>query len=1326
MLKKFLRCSLVAICAVLMVGALCFIALPKTTTVAKATGEDNPIIDISEYYYITETKTVGDLKALLENEEDNPFYTTAEGFTGEVEVTSISLDEIEITDNATPLTIGSEYQVALTFTGVESTDFTDSMEINITVCEPAELSEIGEITFTQTSAATDIYTGSSIVATVSPSISQADGDDITYTYSSESEGVYTNNIPGFVNAGDHTVYYKANADNHNEKTGTFTVVITPATLTVTADDKTITYGDGYPEYTYTITGYVNSETDAVVSGTATLTCNYNITSAATRGANTYTIAFDAQGLTADNYTFNYVSGTLTVNKRLIYLGVHAGTSVYGSEISGFTANYTGAADHRPIYGDGVSAFGQTNAIFTLSCSVSTTSPVGSYDIIPALAEGYTANYVLDENVENGTYTITPATLTVTADNKTITYGDSAPAYTVTYAGFVNGEDENTVGIFSDTIVASCTYAQYNNANTYAITLNDTVTSLNYSIIFTAGTLTVDQKEVGLTWSTLTAEELVYSGTAKTLSATATGLVNEDTCTVTVALTDANTNVNVGSFTYTATGLSNDNYKLPDNVTSDAYTITKAQLTVTADNKEITYGDNAPEYTYTITGFVNGDDEDDLGGTTVAACAGYDTTNMDKRGVNTYEITLTEGLTSNNYTFSYESGTLTVNKKAITITVNSFNVYYGDAVPTYTFTIADGQFAFPEDSSSDFGGDTVYNQLDGQNYYSVTSPVGEYVIKGSGFTSDNYDISYTDGAVTVSARPITVVITHRSSVYGENQVSLSCSMKEGSLEIVNDDENPFNLSCEVTSASHVGTYDITWEVTNDNYSVTFEGGTDAYEVTKRNLLVAVDNISIEYGDNAPEYTYQIFGFVNGDDEDDLGGVAGATLSCSYDKDVEANRIVKPNGYAITIEHTLTSGDYEIEYQNGVLSVDPRIIRVTITNKNSVYGENKVELTATITNGELVYGDTNIYTLECGVNNRTNVGRYPIIGTLNNNNYTILFMPGVYEVEPREVTLKWTNTEFTYDGKDHKPTATVEGLVNGDKVEVKVVGAAKLAGTYTATAIITNPNYVPADNTTCKFTIAKAATYNKPIDEEVAATDGVNITEVFKNIDTEAEDAELEIKVGETTIVFDKSAISALADAKDVKLVMETKSGEDANETFKSAEMVFEISLKGATFANGTATITAEFENKAPAGKVAKVYYVDENGKLINMNGVFENGKVTFTTSHFSTYIVKYELSGGTIAGIIIACTVFAVLVVFAIAWFVLMKKNFKDLVDACKNAFKKDEEDSKEEQKEEVKEEKVETKKTVKKESKLKKETAPIKKSTKTSNKTSTKKSTTKK
>lgn len=74
--------------------------------------------------------------------------------------------------------------------------------------------------------------------------------------------------------------------------------------------------------------------------------------------------------------------------------------------------------------------------------------------------------------------------------------------------------------------------------------------------------------------------------------------------------------------------------------------------------------------------------------------------------------------------------------------------------------------------------------------------------------------------------------------------------------------------------------------------------------------------------------------------------------------------------------------------------------------------------------------------------------------------------------KQVSLVWSDTEFTYNGKIQMPTAAVKGdtLAEGDSCTVTVTGGQKDAGTYTAEVTkISNSNYkIPADATTT-FTI-----------------------------------------------------------------------------------------------------------------------------------------------------------------------------------------------------------------------------------------------------------------
>ena len=84
--------------------------------------------------------------------------------------------------------------------------------------------------------------------------------------------------------------------------------VAKAVLTATATNVSRAFGVANPPLTYTTTGFVNGDTAAVVSGTATLAT----TATTASPVGTYPITFATETLTATNYTFNYVAGTLAV------------------------------------------------------------------------------------------------------------------------------------------------------------------------------------------------------------------------------------------------------------------------------------------------------------------------------------------------------------------------------------------------------------------------------------------------------------------------------------------------------------------------------------------------------------------------------------------------------------------------------------------------------------------------------------------------------------------------------------------------------------------------------------------------------------------------------------------------------------------------------------------------------------------------------------------------------------------------------------------------------------------------------------------------------
>lgn len=143
-----------------------------------------------------------------------------------------------------------------------------------------------------------------------------DSKNYTITYGTTENDCTLNNSPEYTNAGTYKIYFKV-VDNKTlaEHVGYVTLTISPAKVTVTVDDVTITYGET-PAFSYTVTGLVEGETlsgEAVVYTVKTLS-GEEINIGAGTDAGEYVIS--VSGLTAsDNYNVSFVTGKLTINKK---------------------------------------------------------------------------------------------------------------------------------------------------------------------------------------------------------------------------------------------------------------------------------------------------------------------------------------------------------------------------------------------------------------------------------------------------------------------------------------------------------------------------------------------------------------------------------------------------------------------------------------------------------------------------------------------------------------------------------------------------------------------------------------------------------------------------------------------------------------------------------------------------------------------------------------------------------------------------------------------------------------------------------------------------
>src|SRR5262249_28297357 len=178
----------------------------------------------------------------------------------------------------------------------------------------------------------------------------------------------------------------------NYVTGSLSV--TPAPLLVKADDKSRAYGQTNPVFTATITGLVNGEATNVLEG------DLSFTTAADTNSPIGAYPITPSGLTSTNYSITFSNGTLTVTPFALTVTADNKSKVYGSANPTFTGTVTGVQN-----GDNITA--------SYSTIADATSPIGTYNIVPALNDPNNKLTNYNVTINNGTLNVSAAALIVT-------------------------------------------------------------------------------------------------------------------------------------------------------------------------------------------------------------------------------------------------------------------------------------------------------------------------------------------------------------------------------------------------------------------------------------------------------------------------------------------------------------------------------------------------------------------------------------------------------------------------------------------------------------------------------------------------------------------------------------------------------------------------------------------------------------------------------------------------------------------------------------------------------------------------------------------------
>jgi len=662
------------------------------------------------------------------------------------------------------------------------------------------------------------------VTKATPTITWNNPTDITYgtalgatQLNATSGGVagtytYTPPLGTVLNAGVNQVlsvdFIPTNTTNYNSVLGaTAQIMVMKAPLSVSVGNQSRTYGAANPALTFNYAGFVNGENSSVINVLPIA----STTAIATTNVGTYPI--NVSGGNDNNYDFVYLTGTLAITKATVTAMATNASRIYGGANPALVITYTGLQN-----GENSSVLDTPPTAVTLA---DLASDVGGYPI--TVSGGADNNY--DFLYTAGTLTVTKATVTATADNKTRVYNITNPALTITYTGFVNGDNSSVLDV---TATAATTAILSTSVGSYSITVAGGSDN-NYNFNYVSGTLTITKATPIVSWA---APASIIYGTplsASQLNATATVAGS-------FVYTPASSFIlNVGvdrvlSVNFTPSDATNYNSVLGTTV---LITVTKVTLTATANIQTRTYGAANPAFTINYTGFVNSENSMVLDLLPSAASAA-----LGVSPVGNYPITVSGGV-DNNYDFVYVAGTLTITKASITAIGVDANRLYGSANPTLSITYTG--FLNGENAS------VIDTPPTASTTTTVLSNTGAYPIAVSGGLDNNYSFLYTAGTLTVTKATVTATATDATRVFGVANPSFTIvysgfvnSETSTVLDVLS------TASTTASLASSVGVYPITVSGGSDN-NYSFNYVSAILTITKATPIISWTNpASITYG------------------------------------------------------------------------------------------------------------------------------------------------------------------------------------------------------------------------------------------------------------------------------------------------------------------------------------------------------------------------------------------------------------------------------------------------------------------------------------------------
>lgn len=783
------------------------------------------------------------------------------------------------------------------------------------------------VAVTQTGVLT--YNGKAQIASVYTTATTKGGESVAFTYSAAENGTYAAAVPAFTDAGTYTVYYKADAENHETVAGSFKVTIDKAAASGITGEVSLYHADttagtfeasalknvptaGWTDVKFESVGAMSG--DGVLSAAPTLAdgkLSYAPTGTAGVGK-TATV-------TATVSSKNYENATVTLTFKTVDINIDW-TAIGKDNI---------ALKSAPVYGDKNSdILTVKNADYTAQTTgkVPGRLSVKETDSYPAAGTtSVTLVFTPDANSGiSGTFThsyditaVAKKAITVTADAKTVVYGEAIPAltFTVPTGALVGSDTAESLGV-----TLATTAAQGSDVGAYDIT-KDACSTVNYDVtVQGAGKLTITPKPLTAVISGTVSKDYDSTNEVNTpVSVTLSGIYNADNVTA-VVKSAVFTGVNAGEQKVRAqielSGAKKDNYTLQESTIEANGTINKADHdAMSVNDLKAKYGNtatlnlkalNLPEgYTFGTIGTTDNDKifaaAPAIEGNTLSVKLAADKAKVDKKG------TITIPVSSTNYQNFKLIVTVTVlNKTAQTLSADAIDTVYGESF-TPNVSGAKTDLTYKVKSGS----------IEYKNGKFTATGIGAAVITATAAETEEYAPAVLEIPVNIAKRPLTVKADDKTAYIGDKQPELTYTVSGlvgndtlttvPTLKLVHD--------ANVDPMKQAGTYVIGFErepAASANYELSAQTGTLTVSARPSYVGPTGNAVSVDRTENgkisvSPSYAAK-------------GATVTITVTPDKDQELKSLEVIDQNGNSLPLTD-LGNGKFSFVMPEGKVTVKP---------------------------------------------------------------------------------------------------------------------------------------------------------------------------------------------------------------------------------------------------------------------------------------------------------------------------------------------------------------------------------------------------------------------